>query len=245
LKYNRNTIQITSDHGAISLFVKLFYDMKNTILFLLAIFLFNGCIMQLSTLKKENNADIPSENYAVIKYFGEYRMNMGLSKDIIITIVNLETGKEYWPKNRNAEGLSIIKAPAGKYVMSKLIIREPSFTRCLCQVKDVEKLVYGFTDRNCLKINVTGLIDTPLKGGLLVGEKYLLADKLILQSFEIENGLVYNADSLAIRGEIEKLYKDLPNLQISQSVQGSSDNRISFFTTDVTKINRKTSQNTQ
>ena len=164
-------------------------------------------------------------------------MNMSKSKDVILTLKNIHTHEEYEPVARTKEGLTVIKVPSGNYRVEKMIMREPQFTKCFCSIAGTEKFVYGFSDRDCRNLSSSGLVGNAQSGGLLLGEKYLIIEKNYLNSFEIKSNAVYKADSLMLRGRIEKLFKDLPNLEIEQST--SEENTISFFNQDYIEFKRK------
>lgn len=194
-------------------------------------------MVQYSSLKKIEGADIPTQEFGIITYYGKYKMNMSKSDDIIITLKNLDTNKEYEPITRTTSGLSVIKVPKGNYRIEKLIMRETQFTKCFCSVPGTDKFVYGFSDRDCRNLNTSGLIGNIQSGGLLLGEKYIIIEKNYLNSFKIESNVVYKADSLMLTGKIESLFKDLPNLEITQST--SEENTISFFNKDFIEFKRK------
>tara|TARA_R110001592_G_scaffold229393_1_gene486077 strand:+ start:49 stop:537 length:489 start_codon:yes stop_codon:yes gene_type:complete len=162
---------------------------------------------------------------------------MSKSHDIIITLKNIDTNKEYKPTTRTSTGFSVIKVPEGNYKIEKLIMRETQFTKCFCSIPGTDKFVYGFSDRDCRNLNTSGFIGNLQNGGLLLGEKYILVEKNYLNYFQIKNNVVYEADSLILRGKIESLFKDLPNLEITQST--SKENTISFFNKDFIEFKRE------
>lgn len=193
---------------------------------------------QFSSLKKVNDSDISEANVAKIKYFGLYKMNMGISKDIIIYLKNIETKQEFRPFVRSKDGMSVIKVPQGEYYLSKLIIRDSRYDKCLCKNDETEKYIYGFSDRDCNEINFSGFVGTPFNGGLLLGDKYLEIQNSVINNFEVKNGEVFIADSLFIKGTMESIFSDLPNLVIMQSKSKKLHNEVSFFKFDLTEINR-------
>lgn len=201
--------------------------------------IFSSCMVQYSSLKKVRDSDVPLPNMGVIKYYGQYKMNMSKSEDIIITLRNLNSGQEYMPSMRTQDGMSVISVPEGEYVLSKLIMRETNFTKCLCKVEETDKFIYGFSDRNCNNLNKSGLLGNLLSGGLLLGEKYLVVNDTIIVSFKIKSGEVYTADSLLIKGKIESLLKDLPNIEITQTNSKNTSNKISFFSEGLIVICRR------
>lgn len=198
---------------------------------------FMGCIIQRSSLEKITDAEKPNLEYGTISYYGNYKMNMSKSDDVIITIRNLSSNEIFKPFARNQNGLSIIKAPEGEYILEQLIMREPQFTKCFCRISGSDKFVYGFSDRNCNNLNNSRLIGTFSEGGLMLGKRLLAVNENHLNSFKIINNQTIQADSIFLVGRIESLFMDLPNLEIHQ--KSSNNAGISFFNKSLIEINRR------
>jgi hypothetical protein len=214
-----------------------FNAMNKRYCFIILFVISTGCMVQHSSLKKVKDSDVPQNDLAVIKYYGSYKMNMSKSEDIIISIMNLKTQAEYSPNSRSSDGMTVINAPEGEYILSKLIMRETEFTKCLC--KGTDKYIYGFSNRNCTNFNTSGLVGNASNGGLLLGEKYLLVEKENISPFKIRKGEIFIFDSLLIKGKVESLFKDLPNLEIVQVSAGNNSNEIKIFSKDSVLIERK------
>jgi hypothetical protein len=196
-----------------------------------------GCIIQKSSLEIITGAEKASSEYGTVTYYGKYEMNMSKSNDVIVTIRNINSNEIFKPFARNQDGLNVIKAPEGEYILEQLIIREPQFTKCFCRIPASDKFVYGFSDRNCENLNDSRLIGSIKSGGLLLGEKMLIVNENHLDTFRIYNNQTKKADTIFLVGRIESLLKDLPNLEIHQN--NSSNSEIRFFNKSLVEIKRE------
>lgn len=214
-------------------------NIKNGPIFILLVLYFlTGCMRQYSSLKRIKEDVLPSDSVSVIKYTGKYKMNMSKSDDVIVYLLNLKNKKEYAPKIRSNDGMTAIVLPEGVYTLSRLIMREPQFVKCISFDTNTNNYTYGFSNYNCDNLRSNRIEENLSSGTMMLGKMKLGVNTFHFNEFAVENGNTYYADSVYLFGKIEGLLKDLPNLEIQQKKSNKSPS-IKFFKSDSIYISRK------
>ena len=176
-----------------------------------------------------------NESFAEVRYSAYYKLNMINTSKIYIALENTETGERYWPSSRKTQKEFTIRVPEGEYRLSRVIIKQTGFPKCIAWYPEGDTYLYGHTDNECSKFNKSGLV----QGGILTGDKIITADATNFALFEIEASKSYNAGKIALRGKVHSMFDDLPNLIINQSVPTSDDsNGLKLFNTEQFIIDR-------
>jgi len=213
--------------------------MKQISTLLLILCVYSTVCLGQGNLKKVANVDVANDSTAVIKYEAYFKLNMASAKKNDISLLNIETGKTYWPSGMNDNKEIILRVPEGQYRLSKLVIKHKGFPKCVSWIPEQSTYVYGHSNSTCSSLKTSRVVGTPTQGGIITGDMALPANPEYFATIQVESSKVYSAGEINLIGKVESMFNDLPNLIIKQDTDADANSgQIRLFTQDEFIIDR-------